>query len=191
MPAPSLSSAAMYSPPDSCGIPRRRRPAGTIAGMAEHPGWRIRVLAQITSGAVLGVDAYLVHVEVDLANGLPCMQVVGLPENAVREGRERVTAALSNAGLKVPPRRVTVNLAPADIRKEGSAFDLPVALGMLAANETITADALASTCVIGELGLDGTVRPVRGVLSIASRCRADGIRSLWCPPANAAEWMFT
>lgn len=145
------------------------------------------MLAEIISGAVLGVDAYLVRVEVDLANGLPCMHVVGLPENAVREGRERVTAALSNAGLAVPPRRVTVNLAPADIRKEGSAFDLPVALGMLAANATVSERGLESTCVIGELGLDGTVRSVRGVLSIATRCRADGVRTLWCPPTNAAE----
>jgi magnesium chelatase family protein len=145
------------------------------------------VLAQITSGAVLGVDAYLVRVEVDLARGLPCMHVVGLPENAVREGRERVTAALSNAGLAVPPHRVTVNLAPADIRKEGSAFDLPVALGMLAASDTVPSRGLESTCVVGELGLDGTVRPVRGVLSIAARCRADGVRALWVPPANAAE----
>ena len=147
----------------------------------------IAVLAQITSGAVLGVDAYLVGVEVDFGRGLPCMNVVGLPENAVREGRERVSAALSNVGFTIPPRRITVNLAPADIRKEGSAFDLPVALGVLTAGEAIRADGLQSTCVVGELGLDGSVRPVRGVLSIAARCRADGIRTLWCPPANAAE----
>ncbi|MGH7505361.1 MAG: magnesium chelatase domain-containing protein, partial [Longimicrobiales bacterium] len=85
------------------------------------------MLAQVTSGAVLGVEAYLVRVEVDLANGLPSMSVVGLPESAVREGRERVTAALHNSGYVVPHRRIVVNLAPADVRKDGSAFDLPLA----------------------------------------------------------------
>ena len=145
------------------------------------------MLAQVTSGAVLGVDAYLVRVEVDLAAGLPCMNVVGLPENAVREGRERVTAALGNAGFRIPPRRITVNLAPADIRKEGSAFDLPLALGILAAAEQLDVRALRDVCIVGELGLDGEVRAVRGVLPIADRCRAAGLTRLLCPPANAAE----
>jgi magnesium chelatase family protein len=145
------------------------------------------MLAQITSGAVLGVDAYLVRVEVDLGRGLPCMNVVGLPENAVREGRERVTAALANIGFQLPPRRITVNLAPADVRKEGSAFDLPLALGLLVAAGTLRPGVLDHACVVGELGLDGSVRPVRGVLPIAARCRDDGVRVLLCPPANAAE----
>jgi magnesium chelatase family protein len=145
------------------------------------------MLAQITSGAVLGVDAYTVRVEVDLGRGLPSMSVVGLPENAVREGRERVTAALANTGFELPAGRITVNLAPADVPKSGSAFDLPVALGVLAAAGTFDATALDGMCVVGELGLDGSVRPVRGVLPIADRCRAEGIRSLVCPPANAAE----
>jgi magnesium chelatase family protein len=145
------------------------------------------MLAQITSGAVLGVDAYTVRVEVDLGRGLPSMSVVGLPENAVREGRERVTAALANTGFELPAGRITVNLAPADVPKSGSAFDLPVALGVLAAAGTFDARALDGMCVVGELGLDGSVRPVRGVLPIADRCRAEGIRSLVCPPANAAE----
>jgi magnesium chelatase family protein len=136
---------------------------------------------------VLGVDAYLVRVEVDFAPGLPCMHVVGLPENAVREGRERVTAALGNTGFRIPPRRITVNLAPADIRKEGSAFDLPLALAILAAADQLEARALADVCIVGELGLDGEVRPVRGVLPIADRCRAAGVTRLLCPPANAAE----
>jgi magnesium chelatase family protein len=145
------------------------------------------MLAQITSGAVLGVDAYLVRVEVDFGRGLPCMNVVGLAESAVREGRERVTAALANSGFRLPPHRVTVNLAPADIPKTGSAFDLPLALGLLTAAGAVPAAALASACVVGELGLDGSVRPVRGMLSIAARCREDGVRTLLCPPANAAE----
>jgi magnesium chelatase family protein len=145
------------------------------------------VLAQVTSGAVLGVDAYLVSVEVDLGRGLPCMNMVGLAESAVREGRERVTAALANSGFQLPPRRITINLSPADIPKSGSAFDLPLALGLLAASGAVRADALAGACVVGELGLDGSVRPVRGVLSIAARCREAGVATLFCPPANAAE----
>jgi len=144
------------------------------------------VLAHILSGAVLGVDAYVVRVEVDLGRGLPCMNVVGLPENAVREGRERVTAALANSGFTLPPKRITINLAPADIPKSGSAFDLPLALGLLAAAGEIP-PLRGDTCIVGELGLDGTVRPVRGVLPIAARCRAEGLRTLLCPPANAAE----
>jgi magnesium chelatase family protein len=145
------------------------------------------MLAQIISGAVLGVDAYFVRVEVDLATGLPCINVVGLPENAVREGRERVLAALHNEGFRVPPRRITINLAPADIPKSGSAYDLPVALGILSAAGELDQSRLERICVVGELGLDGSVRPVRGVLSVAARCREEGIRALMCPPANAAE----
>ncbi|HEX2167948.1 MAG TPA: YifB family Mg chelatase-like AAA ATPase, partial [Longimicrobiales bacterium] len=145
------------------------------------------MLAQIISGAVLGVDAYLVRVEVDLGRGLPCITVVGLPESAVREGRERVLSALHNEGFKVPPRRITINLAPADIPKSGSAYDLPLALGILSAAGELGSPALQHVCIVGELGLDGSVRPVRGVLPIAARCREDGIRVLICPPANAAE----
>jgi len=145
------------------------------------------LLAQITSGAVSGVDAYRVHVEVDLGSGLPTFQVVGLPESAVREGRERVTAALANNGYPLPAGRITVNLAPADVRKEGSAFDLPIALGILVAAGEFPADALDGTAVLGELGLDGEVRPVRGVLSLADRCAAEGMRTLVVPRANAAE----
>lgn len=145
------------------------------------------MLAEIISGAVLGVDAYLVRVEVDLGRGLPCINVVGLPESAVREGRERVLAALHNEGFTVPPRRITINLAPADIPKSGSAYDLPLALGILSAAGELGDAGFERMCVVGELGLDGSVRPVRGVLPIAARCREEGIRTLLCPPANAAE----
>ncbi len=145
------------------------------------------MLACVVSGAVLGVDAYLVRVEVDLAQGLPSMAVVGLAESAVREGRERVTAALHNAGFTIPPRRITVNLAPADVRKDGSAFDLPLAVALLAASGQVPLTALDGTCLIGELGLDGDVRAVRGVLSIAVRCRDAGVRTLFVPRANARE----
>jgi magnesium chelatase family protein len=145
------------------------------------------VLAQVMSGAILGVEAYLVRVEVDLANGLPAMHVVGLPESAVREGRERVTAALHNSGFAIPPRRITVNLAPADVRKDGSAFDLPLAAGLLAAAGVVEAASLGDLCMVGELGLDGEVRPVRGVLPLALRCRRAGLRALIVPPGNARE----
>ena len=145
------------------------------------------MLAQVTSGAVLGIDACIVRVEVDLASGLPCMNVVGLAESAVREGRERVLAALHNSGLAVPPRRITINLAPADMPKHGSAFDLPISLGILAASGAVPVDALTGVCVVGELGLDGEVRPVRGALSLALACGAAGIRTFCVPHANARE----
>jgi magnesium chelatase family protein len=145
------------------------------------------MLAQVLSGAVLGVDAYLVRVEVDLARGLPSMTVVGLAESAVREGRERVTAALANTGFAVPLRRITINLAPADVPKHGSAFDLPLAVGLLAAAGDVPPDRLDCICFIGELGLDGEVRPVRGTLPLAVRCRDAGIRTIAVPEANARE----
>jgi magnesium chelatase family protein len=145
------------------------------------------MLATITSGAVLGVDAYPVRVEVDLARGLPSMSIVGLPQGAVREARERVTAALVNSGFQVPPRRVTINLAPADIPKSGSAFDLPIAIALLAAGGAFWDGDLTSTCCVGELGLDGTVRPVQGVLPVALMCRRERLEGLVVPDANAAE----
>jgi magnesium chelatase family protein len=145
------------------------------------------MLAQVTSGAVAGVDAYLVRVEVDIAAGLPSMTVVGLPESSVREGRERVTSALVNCGYRVPPRRITANLAPADVRKVGSAFDLPLAIGIMAADGVVPTGLLARTCFVGELGLDGEVRPVRGALSVAVRCRELELRTLVVPAGNARE----
>lgn len=145
------------------------------------------MLAQLTSGAIRGVDAYPVRVEVDLANGLPAIAVVGLAESAVREGRERVVAALQNSGFEVPNKRIVINLAPADIRKDGSAFDLPIALGILAGQGLVPLDLLASTCFVGELGLDGELRPIRGALSLALRCRDDEFRTLILPAANAPE----
>jgi magnesium chelatase family protein len=145
------------------------------------------MLAQLLSGAVLGVDAYLVRVEVDQANGLPSMAVVGLPEGAVREGRERVWAAVQNSGYSIPPKRITINLAPADIRKEGSAYDLPIAIGILAGSGVVPIERVAGRCFAGELGLDGEVRPIRGALSLALRCREEGVEELIVPVANARE----
>jgi len=125
------------------------------------------VLAAIASAAVVGIDAYNVLVEVDVAAGLPQWTIVGLPAGAVRESRERVSAALTNSGFQVPPRRVTVNLAPADTQKHGTAFDLPIALGLLVATGQLRAGATDNIVALGELGLDGSVRPVRGVLPVA------------------------
>ena len=145
------------------------------------------MLTQILSAAVQGVDGYLVRVEVSLAQGLPTFQVVGLPEGAVREGRERVTAALQNLGLPLPLKRITVNLAPADVRKEGSAFDLPIAVGLLAVEGRIAPERLEGCALVGELGLDGRLRPVRGALAVATVCRQAGVRTLVVPEENAPE----
>src|ERR1700737_4131796 len=118
------------------------------------------MLAAVRSAALVGIDAYDVIVEVDAAQGLPQWIIVGLPASAVKESRERVGAALVNAGFSVPPRRVTVNLAPADVRKEGPAFDLPIALGVLVGTGVLSAESIERCVVVGELGLDGTIRPV-------------------------------
>jgi magnesium chelatase family protein len=122
------------------------------------------MLARVRSAAVLGIDAYLVEVETDIASGLPTFVTVGLPQGAVKEGRDCVSSALANTGYTFPLKRITVNLAPADIRKEGSAFDLPIALGILAATEQVAAERLGKIAVLGELGLEGAIRPVRGAL---------------------------
>jgi len=145
------------------------------------------MLAQVTSAALRGIESYLVRVEVNLGSGLPSFAVVGLAEGAVREGRERVWAALQNSGFSIPPRKITVNLAPADIRKEGSAFDLPLALGLLAGAGRVPSHPFKGTAFVGELGLDGALRPVRGALSIAEECKKAGIMRLVVPIQNAPE----
>jgi len=145
------------------------------------------MLARIRSAALSAVDAYPVRVEVNLTKGLPAFTVVGLPDGAVREGKERVLTALANAGCPVRPRRITVNLAPADVRKDGSALDLPIALGLLAAGEVVPLAALDGKAFLGELGLDGGLRAIRGVLSMAAALREEGVDELWVPLANARE----
>jgi magnesium chelatase family protein len=145
------------------------------------------VLARIRSAAVLGIDAYSVDVEVDITNGLPSFSTVGLPQGAVKEGRERVSAALVNAGFLFPLRRITVNLAPADIRKDGSAFDLPIALGILVASGQLPEDRLQDQVIIGEVGLEGDLRPVRGALSMALAARTACYRGVLLPHANVSE----
>src|SRR3712207_139302 len=140
------------------------------------------MLAAVRSAAVLGVDAYPVTVEVDAANGLPAWNLVGLGAGAVKESRGRVSAAIANAGFVVPPRRLTTNLAPADTRKDGTAFDLPIALGALAATGQLRADALAGHLFVGELGLYGSLRPVRGALPIARHAASLPGTTLVLPP---------
>jgi len=145
------------------------------------------VLACIRTAAVFGIEASVVHVEVDVSFGLPGFQMVGLPDASVRESRDRVRSAIRNSGLEFPPHRVTVNLAPADIRKAGSAFDLPIALGVLAATGHIARRDIDEALVLGELSLDGGIQAARGVLPIAAAARRHKFRGLLLPHPNRAE----
>jgi len=145
------------------------------------------MLAAVRSAALVGIDAYDVIVEVDAAQGLPQWTIVGLAASAVKESRERVSAALVNSGFKVPPKRITINLAPADVRKEGTAFDLPIAIGILVATGQLASDAIAKRMFVGELGLDGALRTMRGALSIARHAHRAGIATLVLPAPNVAE----
>jgi magnesium chelatase family protein len=145
------------------------------------------MLSRALSASILGIDAHCVEVEVDIApRGLPHFSVVGLPDAAVKESRDRVRAALKNVGFEFPLRPITVNLAPADLKKEGSAFDLPIAVGLASAEGAVPPASLAGTLLVGELSLDGRLKPVRGALSIALLARALGVR-LIVPRDNAAE----
>jgi len=145
------------------------------------------VLAQVWSAALDGVDSYVMRVEVNVESGLPSFSVVGLPQGAVREGRDRVLTALRHHDLTVPPRKIVVNLAPADVRKEGSALDLPIAVGLLVGTGRVAADRVQGWAFVGELGLDGVLRPLRGALALAEGCRRAGLRGIAVPRDNAAE----
>jgi magnesium chelatase family protein len=146
------------------------------------------MLAKVMSSAILGIDAYPVEVEVDIASrGLPFFSTVGLPDAAVKESKERVRAALKNTGFDFPLKQVIVNLAPADIKKEGSAFDLPIAIGMLIAEGVITQEQASGYLIVGELALDGRVKPVRGALSMAVLAGRKGSRGMIIPADNAEE----
>jgi magnesium chelatase family protein len=145
------------------------------------------MLAKIYSAAVYGVDAYEVEVEVNGAGGDPKIFIVGLPDTAVKESRDRVTTAISNSGYYWPRGRTTINLAPADIKKEGPSFDLPIALGMIAVTEEIDSKPFENFSFVGELALDGGVRPVKGVLPVALEARRRGKRAIFVPEANAPE----
>ncbi|TVS07540.1 MAG: ATP-binding protein [Cyanobium sp. PLM2.Bin73] len=145
------------------------------------------MLARCSSATLLGLEALTVSVEVDLGPGLPALQMVGLAGTSVQEARERVRSALRHSGFRVPLGRVVVNLAPADLRKEGPGFDLPVALGLLIASGQLPPQALEGVWSSGELSLDGQLRPVRGALAVAMRARSEGARALLVPSTNAAE----
>ena len=145
------------------------------------------MLAQVDSSAILGIDAYVVRVEVDISSSVPMFTIVGLPDAAVQESRERVRSAIKNSGLEFPLRRITINLAPADIKKQGPSFDLPIAVGILAATGQVGSERLADGMFVGELALDGSVSPVAGVLPIAIKAKADKRPFLVVPAANAPE----
>jgi magnesium chelatase family protein len=145
------------------------------------------MFAKVSSAAVNGIEAYPVEVEVNAGWGDTVIVIVGLPDTAVKESRDRVSTALTNSGFKFPMGRTTINLAPADVKKEGPSFDLPIALGMLAASEQIETDQLDNFFIVGELALTGGVRPVKGVLPIALRARAEGKVGVLVPADNAAE----
>jgi len=145
------------------------------------------MLARVCSAAINGIDAYAVEVEVNVGWGDTTIVIVGLPDAAVKESRDRVTTALTNSGYKFPLGRTTINLAPADIRKEGPSFDLPIAIGLLAASNQLQTDQLDHYMLIGELALTGAVRPVKGALPIAILAKAQRKRGILVPPENAAE----
>ncbi|MDT8340171.1 MAG: magnesium chelatase domain-containing protein [Longimicrobiales bacterium] len=145
------------------------------------------MLARVQTAGLQGVEALPVTVEVGITHGLPSFAVVGLPQSAVREGRERVLSALRHLGVALPPRRITVNLAPADQPKEGTGFDLPLAVALLVAAGEVHPDAVRELGFAGELGLDGTLRPVRGVLARTAGCRDVGVRRMVVARENAPE----
>lgn len=145
------------------------------------------MLAKIRSGAVAGVDGLPIEVETDIAFGLPTFSTVGLPEGAVRESKDRVKAAIKNSGYEFPNRRITVNLAPADVKKAGAGYDLPIAIGILAASEAFKSRTLDQYMVVGELSLDGSVRPTRGILPMVMAARDAGLAGIIVPQENASE----
>ncbi len=145
------------------------------------------MLAKVTSASTWGIEGYLIDVEVDISAGLPALNIVGLPDSAIRESRERVRAAIKNSGYDFPAQRITVNLAPADIKKEGSSFDLPIAIGIITASGFIPNEALMRKLFIGELSLDGSINPVKGVLSITLTAKKEGFEAVILPATNIRE----
>jgi len=145
------------------------------------------MLSRVTACGLSGIDGYLVSVETDISNGIPAFDIVGLADAAVKEAKERVRAAIRNSGFEFPSRRITINLAPADLKKEGTAYDLPIAAGILAATGAYPAEALGGCLLSGELSLDGALRPVCGVLSKAIAAKENGLASVIVPFGNACE----
>jgi len=148
------------------------------------------MLASVPSATLLGIDGQLVQVEVHLSNGLPSYTVVGLPDAAVRESRERVRAALISSGLEFPKRRITVNLAPAGVRKSGAGLELAVAAGVMVVGGDLPSGCLDGLGLVGELGLDGSVRSVPGALALVDTLAASGVTSVVVPERNALEAML-
>ncbi|HIC94126.1 MAG TPA: ATP-binding protein [Anaerolineae bacterium] len=144
------------------------------------------MLAKVTSCAIVGLEGAIVEVEVDTGRGLPSLTIVGLPDAAVKESSERVRSAIKNSGFLYPNKRLTVNLAPADLRKEGPAYDLPIAVGILVASEQLAAD-VSSSLFVGELSLDGSVRHVRGVLPMVNLAKERGLETIYVPAEDAPE----
>src|SRR6476646_9758571 len=145
------------------------------------------MLASLRTSALYGIEACAGHGEVDVSFGMPIFTMVGLPDTSVRESRDRVRSAIRNSGFEFPPHRVTVNLAPADVRKAGASFDLPIALGVLAAQGIVERRDIGDLILLGELSLDGSVHPARGVLPIAAAARRAGVSGLLLPASNASE----
>jgi len=144
------------------------------------------MLVKTYGSAVYGIDATTVTIEVDVSKGIRFF-LVGLPDNAVKESQQRVEAAIRANGSKWPGKQVVINMAPADIKKEGSAYDLPIAIGILAANEEMNADRLDQFIIMGELSLDGAVQPIKGILPIAIQAREEGFKGFILPKQNARE----
>ena len=145
------------------------------------------MLACVRTAAVFGIEAFPVQVEVDVSFGLPTFAMVGLPDAGIRESRDRIRSAIRNSGYEFPPHRITVNLSPADVRKEGANFDLPIALGVLAAAGRVARRDVDDLLLIGALSLDGGIQPARGVLPVAASARRNGYRGLLLPLANQPE----
>ncbi|MEA1936021.1 MAG: YifB family Mg chelatase-like AAA ATPase [Thermodesulfobacteriota bacterium] len=145
------------------------------------------MIVKVISTAIVGIDSYPVDVEVDISFGLPQFSTVGLPDVSVRESKDRIKAAIKNSGYTFPADRVTVNLAPADIKKEGTSFDLPIAVGILSAEGAIGSEPLRDYIIIGELSLDGRIKGIHGALSAAFQAKRMGIRGIVLPRENAAE----
>ncbi len=147
------------------------------------------MFAKIKSLGLFGMDAYVIDVEADISSGLPSFDIVGLPDTAVKESRDRVRAAIRNCGYKFPIGRITVNLAPADVKKEGSVYDLPIMIAILMASEQIEAD-IDDSVFIGEVSLDGNIRKVNGIIAMAIKARGEGIKNFFLPADNANEGSY-
>jgi magnesium chelatase family protein len=145
------------------------------------------MVSKVYSFGVIGIEAYSVEIEVDITTGMPKVNLVGLTDTVIKESKERIKSAIKNSGFKWPGERITINLSPSDIKKEGTGFDLPIALGILSASEQINAENLKDYCILGELSLDGSLRPAHGILPISIALPKYGNKKLILPFMNARE----